>query len=1204
MRTPTSASDWKPPGKLIEPATDIDGDGTGDLVWAMDRTPAFLALSGLDGSLLWTYTANPDGPGGPELGAPISPGKRPRLGRIVGEPRAADADGDGLPDLIAEFAVFDDPKSLMSRSGETGATDAKPETVLPGRRVVAAVSGLSGKELWNHVIDRKPVDLPREALERGITYLSHASGRLVALVYGSTWIGLDAATGRPKGPAIDLGFTPVQPVQHADLDGDGTMEVLALEPGKGGEPVTAPTLAAFSTATGKRLWAIKLMAYFRPQDGVPAREWPLAADFDGDGRAEVVVPDLGALPPRNTTLYGGVRMLDGRTGETRWVARLWPGLKSGSDSLAHLVVAPDLDADDISDVVVVSRFGGREPYTRFAGMPPEPTRVFVDALSGKNGSRLWEWHTELDNADATPIWPVFWWGWGRDRWPMLAVPIGGSLAPGIAPRNRFYPPDPPVVHLLAAATGREAHTIEGLSWPKTADLDGDSLADLWGSVQDKLRAFRAVAPEAWRSLGGLQPAGDLDGDGMTDVLSNDLEPRRGGPDAKTESRTVLARSGRDGRILWRTLLDPWEDTFFWGEWTASYRFNPLTLPGGDLDGDGAPDVVVRRGAEGPALNGLLSALPLQALSGRTGRLLWSAGPTGLLPPLGSRPVGGSHIEGITASADNPHGSPDVLVLYNAAFEGGSNRRSFDVQSRLTRLSGRDGRVIWDVLLAEHHGGLTKLMGFVHQLADLDGDGKLEIVLLLQSKAASGPTPFELRAISLANGATRWVHRLMFGGTAPPSFLVGDLDGDGRPEVVIKEPVGKEVAAAIDVAALDGRTGNLLWNWRGGAARDESDKNPPLCLADFDGSGRRDVCVSFGMSPGRRRVVILDARGQERVRRDLTSVSLPTFISADVDGNGRDELLFHDAGRLRACRGDLSELWSRPTRETIREVLPAVSGRAATVVLNPSLGLYGATGRPMWLIGSARSILRAGDDRSLPRALTGPDGTTVCREAMLTTAEGTYSPGQGLAAKPAAFRDDPRWQRPLPWVGPVEPHAHPLVQLAMGATLINVCIPLAILWLATRRRFWSVRLLLALPAAVAIPLTAFSAVVSLIPGRQPPNSGVGYWILLVTILSMSGLPIVVYAAALGLALVRRRWWRMGLLVAAAVLAGILIGAIMLWSDALAKPLIEHYNWSGCHQAVLLGAYAVGAIVILARPARGIARFLKRLLRRRRAVAASS
>ena len=75
------------------------------------------------------------------------------------------------------------------------------------------------------------------------------------------------------------------------------MEILALEAGQGRQPLATPTLVAFSTATGKRLWVEKLMAYFRPQEGGPASKWPLAADLDGDGCAEVVVPDRGSLPP-------------------------------------------------------------------------------------------------------------------------------------------------------------------------------------------------------------------------------------------------------------------------------------------------------------------------------------------------------------------------------------------------------------------------------------------------------------------------------------------------------------------------------------------------------------------------------------------------------------------------------------------------------------------------------------------------------------------------------------------------------------------------------------------------------------------------------------------------------------------------------------------------------------------------------------------
>ena len=377
------------------------------------------------------------------------------------------------------------------------------------------------------------------------------------------------------------------------------------------------------------------------------------------------------------------------------------------------------------------------------------------------------------------------------------------------------------------------------------------------------------------------------------------------------------------------------------------------------------------------------------------------------------------------------------------------------------------------------------------------------------------------------------------------------------------------------------------------------------------------------------------------------------MNVDLDGDGRDELLFHDGDSLRACHGDLEERWSRPTRETIREIIPASTGRPATVVLNPSLGLDGATGRPVWSIGAARSILRASDGKSLPRGLTGPDGTTVCRVAMPISVEGTYRPAQGLPAKPASLRDDPRWERPLPWVRPVEPYADPLAQVAVAATLINVCIPVVILWLATRRRFWSVLLLLALPVVAAVLLTfyralepaflvldraqmtvphwwgvflgavllamgglpivayatafvlalvrvrwlrlllalpvvaailvaGYSVLIFVIPGKAQPASS-SWWStpLDVAMLSMSGLPIVAYAAALGSALVRRRWRRMGILVAGALLAAILI-AILLLSDRPMRPVVEHYKRSGWHQVILWGAYAIGVLLLLARP----------------------
>ena len=227
LRRLSRFGDEKRPGELVQPAPDLDGDGTGDLVWAIRGTPSLLALSGKDGSPLWTYSADPGDPPTPRSAPAV-----PHPGRVVGTPAAVDVDGDGTMDLIAEFAVLDDPKALLTAPGERRRAARAAEKILSGRRVVVAVSGRTGKELWNDVIDRKPTDLPRESFDHGITYVSQPKRPFVAFVDGSKWIGLDPLTGRPTR-RDRVGFHAGSTGSARHLDGDGVMEILALEAGQG-----------------------------------------------------------------------------------------------------------------------------------------------------------------------------------------------------------------------------------------------------------------------------------------------------------------------------------------------------------------------------------------------------------------------------------------------------------------------------------------------------------------------------------------------------------------------------------------------------------------------------------------------------------------------------------------------------------------------------------------------------------------------------------------------------------------------------------------------------------------------------------------------------------------------------------------------------------------------------------------------------------
>ena len=234
-------------------------------------------------------------------------------------------------------------------------------------------------------------------------------------------------------------------------------------------------------------------------------------------------------------------------------------------------------------------------------------------------------------------------------------------------------------------------------------------------------------------------------------------------------------------------------------------------------------------------------------------------------------------------------------------------------------------------------------------------------------------------------------------------------------------------------------------------------------------------------------MILDGQGRERAGREPAGKRGTIAACADLDGDGRDELLVQGDDRLSACRGDLAELWSRPNRERIEQVLPSHSGRPATVILGSMLALDGAKGRPLWK-GRPGRALQSGPGGQWPRVLS-TDDATICTQVMPTTPEGGFEPAQGTLAPPGLARDDPRWMRSLPWLRGVGVVLAPRFVLALGGlALINVVVPLLILKLATRRRVWGVRMLMALPVVVAIPMTAFLTFVSATPSMAGASAG--------------------------------------------------------------------------------------------------------------------
>ena len=364
------------------------------------------------------------------------------------------------------------------------------------------------------------------------------------------------------------------------------------------------------------------------------------------------------------------------------------------------------------------------------------------------------------------------------------------------------------------------------------------------TASPSLRWERALGGPVWESAPGL---GDVDGDGQLDVVVG-----------SHDGRVNVLRAGNGGV------------TPHWPQPTShAISSSPAVA---DTTGDGRPEIHVGSGTD--AFNG---------------GALYSFAPNGA-------------VRWRYAAADRVFPSPSVHATPAIG--------DVDGDGRLDATVGTLG--LESVHAIDPNG--VRLAGFPFYwddtvfsspaLVDVNGDGVSDIVI--GGDSSSGP-PVDhrggmVRAID-GRGRPLWEHRVDDIVRGGPS--VGDIDGDGRPDIVFGGGDFYGGADSVRVYALE-LDGRVKPGW---PQTTDGVTNASPTLADLDGDGRLDVVIgTFDSRHGRGGGGSVFAwRGSgERLdgfpRPSGGGVVLGQIVTADLDGDGGQDVIVPTGGAVFAYSG--------------------------------------------------------------------------------------------------------------------------------------------------------------------------------------------------------------------------------------------------------------------------------------------------------------
>lgn len=449
-------------------------------------------------------------------------------------------------------------------------------------------------------------------------------------------------------------------------------------------------------------------------------------DLDGDGRGDLLV---GAPydDPNGISAAGSAYVLSGVTGALIW--RI-DGDKVEEKMGSSVAALGDIDGDGLEDMVIGSH-AAWAGNIRKAGL--------AIAVSGGTGSLLHSFHGPHYNAH-----------------------FGFSVA-GPGDLDGDGVPD-----IVVGGYGVETYGINNAG--AVVAYSGTTGAEIWRYDGLRKRAHRGEQ---------LAPAGDVNGDGVPDIL--DGSPRSEGKPYALYAGSIAVHSGVDGSIFME--IRGQNDLDVLGAAVA---------PAGDLDGDGLADFMAGSPGEDP--NGKLDAGTVFFYAGADGSVLARIDANGQGDRLGWSLAGAVDGDG-DGSLDHLFGAPGHAI-------GGLGPDA----GRMFQVSYRRGLALSAGSVSAGAGGRVDFaIDF-----PLEEAGRPYSVLM--SRTGTGPTVLNGVTIPLTEDSL-YYQTLQGGYPGYFTGALGTLDPAGHAMAVLDAPPGA-------LAAFVGRT---VWSsavsyWPSGAAR--------------------------------------------------------------------------------------------------------------------------------------------------------------------------------------------------------------------------------------------------------------------------------------------------------------------------------------------------------------------------------------------------